>query len=570
MAVVDLAIARGPDGFERELVLKRIRPRLSRDPRFARMFVDEARIVSQLIHSNIVHIYEFGKIDDEYFLAMEYVPGADLHRLQRTLSSRQERFPVGLAAFVVVEICRALDYAHRKRTQDGRLLHIVHRDVSPQNVLISHEGAVKLADFGIARAAEREEQTLDDVVKGKVAYMSPEQLRGEPLDGRSDIYAAGILLYQLVARAHPYAADNDGQTIERALAHDWPPPSDHAPDIPAQLDAIVDRATAAHRAERFDTAGELAEALEQLLFDARLRATASELAGLMHRLYDDESASASAPVEVALDLVVASGLRSDDHDLPSYTAQISSPKTTPATPSRKRTDPMFRPPPDLVAPSPEGTDEDGGTEQLSAVRWQRPPAAPNRDDPDRGRHEPNHSGDGPSLRPRRGERWLAASGIALGLVVITAFWFRSPEAPPTAPATPPPEPAPLAVLDAALTEEPAAEVAASLDAEVAASLDAEVDQAEPRRRESRGDKRPQRQAQPRSTGWLRVATRPHWAEVYIDGRRMGTTPLLVRVPAGRRHLRLINPQLGRVERRSVTVAADQPRTSPATVMVDGF
>lgn len=439
MAVVDRAVALGPGGVQRELVLKRIRPKFSQNPRFARMFIDEARIVAQLIHPNIVHIYEFGTIDGDHFLAMEYVPGVDLARLFRRLEADGTKLPLGLAVFITVEVCRALDYAHRKRGPDGRPLNIVHRDVSPQNVLISHEGAVKLADFGIAHATERREQTMDGMIKGKVAYMSPEQLRGEALDGRSDLFSASVVLYLLSTGTHPFAQDSDGATIEKALLHDWPMPSQVAPDVPSQLDFIVARGTASHCQDRYAAAGEMAEALEEFLFDSRLRATAGELAALMKQLYGEEVESAPAPAPapaptVDLEKIIVSEIRriGDDDELPHYTRSIP---TQDGGPQRTSTELMFRVPSTVLAlgresspvpsseqeaiSSEESDVEEQFTKPVTSVKWQASPqGAPvpldRRSSDDRG----DVSGDGSRRRT-----WGVVVLVTALLLISTALYL---------------------------------------------------------------------------------------------------------------------------------------------------
>jgi serine/threonine protein kinase len=592
MAVVDLAEATGPGGFRRELVLKRIRPRFSRDLRFARMFEDEARIISQLNHPNIVHIYEFGKIDDEYFLAMEYVPGVDLTTLTGRLSSSGERFPIAQAVFIVIEVCRALDYAHRKRGPDGRALDIIHRDVSPANVLISHEGAVKLVDFGIARFAERQEQTLDGVIKGKVAFMSPEQVRGEPLDSRTDLFSAAIILYELLAGEHPFAAATDMDTIDRAMHHRWPPPGQFAPDVPPGLDAIVMKATDRDRFERYETAADLAYDLEGFLFDARLRASASELSALMRRLYGDESARnepAPPQVKVSVDGVVASEIRrlaGPDDELPHYTARLepSSSSSAPPLPSRTATEPLFRIPPvatESSSPVPppqieaQSYDADLDVLDLSVATTQ--PAIP-------GRWEKSHT-PSPSPLPasppaRTGQsRVIRTSVVILALVsAVTAGVLVTRPAgdaqPPTREPTPDARdgggndsggadlstPRPVSLdsdLDGSPTEDAAAEDA---------DLDPRDGDVAPTRRDA---SRPPT-AHPRAQGWLRVATRPHYAEVFVDGRRRGTTPLIIQLPAGPHRVRLVSAQLGRSEQRSVVIRATHDRSSPAVVSVEGF
>ncbi len=195
MAEIYLCTSVGPEGFEKEVVIKRVRQGLANDPAFVKMFVSEARLASRLNHPNVVHIYDFAKHEDTYFLAMEYVRGASLYDLRKRCKELMEPISPLLAAQIALEVCRGLGYAHRL-SDGGRSLGVVHRDVTPHNVLLSFEGAVKLTDFGIARAGAR--LTSAGTLKGKFAYMSPEQARGQDVDARTDLFALGIVLWEML------------------------------------------------------------------------------------------------------------------------------------------------------------------------------------------------------------------------------------------------------------------------------------------------------------------------------------------------------------------------------------
>src|SRR5262245_18293462 len=196
MAEVFLARHLGMEGFERRVAIKRILPHLSEAEEFKSMFLDEARLAAQLTHPNIVHIYDFGRVDEYYFIGMEFVDGVDLGRLIR--HARNRPVPFEFAARIFSDVCSGLHYAHNAVDGEGRPLGLVHRDVTPQNVLVTYDGVVKLVDFGIAKAAWQAGRTRPGVVKGKFAYMSPEQVEGRRLDGRSDVFSAGICLYELI------------------------------------------------------------------------------------------------------------------------------------------------------------------------------------------------------------------------------------------------------------------------------------------------------------------------------------------------------------------------------------
>ena len=208
MAEVFKAKAFGVEGFERLLAVKRILPNIAEDEEFITMFIDEAKIAVQLNHANICQIFDLGKVEDSYFIALEFVHGKDVRaifdRCKQKPVDGQTAMPIAQACFIVMKACEGLDYAHNKRDGQGREMTLVHRDVSPQNILISYEGEVKLIDFGIAKAAGKMSKTQQGILKGKFGYMSPEQVRGLPLDRRSDVFSLGIVLYEMVAGKRPF------------------------------------------------------------------------------------------------------------------------------------------------------------------------------------------------------------------------------------------------------------------------------------------------------------------------------------------------------------------------------
>ena len=206
MAEIYLAAALGPEGFEKDVVIKRVRPGLAGDPEFVRMFIAEARVASRLNHANLVHIFDFDKHEDTYYLAMEYVRGHSLWELRRRCQERGVAIPPMLVAQIGMEVARGLAYAHRL-TDGGQSLNLVHRDVTPHNVLLSFDGAVKLTDFGIAKAGGH--ATTSGMLKGKFAYMSPEQARGDALDARTDVFALGVTLWELLTGARLFEGDGD-------------------------------------------------------------------------------------------------------------------------------------------------------------------------------------------------------------------------------------------------------------------------------------------------------------------------------------------------------------------------
>jgi serine/threonine protein kinase len=292
MADVFKARVQGPAGFERVFVVKRILPHLSDDPTFTKMFIEEAKMSARLSHPNIVQVFELGAVETEYFISMEYVRGRDLAETMRTLWARVGPPRPELVAYIGREMCRALAYAHDLVGDDGSPLGMIHRDVSPSNVMLSYDGAVKLLDFGIAKALGGEEQeeetgTQRGTLKGKFAYMAPEQTQGADVDRRIDIFATGIVLHEILTGRRLFKGENDLQTVEKVRVCDVPPPSLQNPLCPPELDVIVLKALAKHREDRFQTASEMADALDDVVHAARFQP--SHLAQLMRDLFPAEA-----------------------------------------------------------------------------------------------------------------------------------------------------------------------------------------------------------------------------------------------------------------------------------------
>lgn len=263
MAEVFLAKSTGAEGIEKLLVVKRILPTFARNAKFITMFLEEAKITTRLNHPNIVQVYTFEQVKDEFLMAMEFVDGIDLGYLLKQMRRGGRRMPFGVAAYVVNEVAKGLDYAHKRRDEHGEPMEIVHRDVSPQNVLLTFEGAVKVADFGIARARLISEDT--GVIKGKFSYMSPEQARGHRVDSRSDVYALGVLLAELLMGRAMYPGKQGLDVLEQVREGHLTLPREVDPHVSVALDEIVRRATTFDREERFQSARALSAALSQYL-----------------------------------------------------------------------------------------------------------------------------------------------------------------------------------------------------------------------------------------------------------------------------------------------------------------
>ncbi|HVV17742.1 MAG TPA: serine/threonine-protein kinase [Polyangia bacterium] len=284
MAEVYRAMMTGPEGFERELVLKRILPRLSNTGDFKTMFIREAKISALLLHPNIVQIYEFGEADGAYFIAMESVQGVTLREALTTLRREQRAMPFLVAADIARQICIGLDYAHTLHGPDGAALEIVHQDISPTNIMLAYTGTVKILDFGIARAASfAEEEAKKGLIKGKVSYLSPEQIHVRPFDARADVFALGVVFHEMLTGRRLFQAKNDINKMRQLLAQPILPPSAMNAAIPRELDRIVMRALETDVNLRYQSTAEMASDLERTLIAARY--SSRELSKLLHGLF---------------------------------------------------------------------------------------------------------------------------------------------------------------------------------------------------------------------------------------------------------------------------------------------
>jgi serine/threonine protein kinase len=264
MAEIFLALQHGAEGFEKPVVLKRILTQYSADPQFRNMLLDEAHISMSLQHGNVVQVLDLGVAAGRYFLALELVDGWDLEKVLQRAHAAAMVWPTALGLYVVAEVCRGLAYAHGK-TRDGKPLGIVHRDISPNNVLLSGEGEVKVADFGIAKAQRKREQTAAGVIKGKVAYMSPEQAQGGAVDRRSDIFSVGSLLYRTMTDRLPFEANNDLESLMRVQKAEFAPPRDVKPTLQDSVSKIILRAMRLAPSERYQSADEMLADIERVL-----------------------------------------------------------------------------------------------------------------------------------------------------------------------------------------------------------------------------------------------------------------------------------------------------------------
>src|SRR5262245_53150520 len=283
MAQVLLAHTQTPGGPAYHVV-KRVRPDQARDERFVQMFLDEARLAALLRHPNIVQVFEIADRGEFYF-SMEYVHGEDLRRVLMEVARAHDKVPIALITGIVAATAEGLHYAHQLVGHQREPLGIVHRDVSPANILVGYDGSVKVADFGIAKAALRTVETRSGTLKGKVAYMSPEQVTGKLIDRRSDVFALGIVLYEIATARRLFKGDNDFLTMSAIVQGQVPLPSVHRPDLPRPLEEIIMRALSTDPDDRFQTADELRSALEKFTHSLGMRISRSSIADYMKKLF---------------------------------------------------------------------------------------------------------------------------------------------------------------------------------------------------------------------------------------------------------------------------------------------
>jgi eukaryotic-like serine/threonine-protein kinase len=285
MGEVYLARRLAPGPGEELVVVKTLLPGLKREPEFVAMFYDEARIASALHHPNIARIDDVGEDHGEHYIAMEYVRGCSLRDLLERAAAQGLGLPPALTCRVVAEAAAALDFAHQAKTAAGEPLDLIHRDVSPQNVLLGFDGAVKLIDFGVAKATNKLVRTAVGTIKGKYAYMSPEQAYGEPLDGRSDVFGLGILFWEALTGERLFKRNTETETLKAVVGAPLQPPSARAPAVPRALDVVVMRALMRDRDDRYSTAGELKRAIEAFLVRQRWPAGPEELAAFLAKVF---------------------------------------------------------------------------------------------------------------------------------------------------------------------------------------------------------------------------------------------------------------------------------------------
>jgi len=500
MAEVYLARQDGPQGFVKTLVVKRILPQYGRDEAFVRMFLDEARLAAQINHPNVVSIIELGEdpASESYFMAMEFIDGCSLKRVIHQAMRRGEPLPVALCCRILSDACGGLDHAHNLRGDGGRPLQIVHRDVSPENILVTYSGLVKVVDFGIAKATSTEGRTRAGQLKGKFSYMPPEQLLGQPVDRRADIWALGVVLYWMCCGAKPFTGDSEPAVVQRILATDPQPLDERAPHVPGWLAAIARRALEKNLERRYASAREMQLDLDAGVARAGLVASSAALSDYLAAQFPENS---------------------DPDRLLSRALQSGEMRT--ATPSG------------ADVPFPTGATRDGRARPRPSD-----PAEPSRGTTVSGEH-PRAAPSRPASAWRWGIAGAALASVATGAFAVHALGGRSPPASHEVATIPSPAPPPAALPPLPAPPPP---VARSQPVEAALTPSPAV----PPRPTSSETAKPARRHAARAAeapGLLAFRVVP-WAEVVVDDQPIGTTPLRpLELSAGRHHVRLVNATL---------------------------
>ncbi|HET6280701.1 MAG TPA: serine/threonine-protein kinase [Polyangia bacterium] len=514
-AEIFLAKQHGAQGFEKVVVLKRIFPSFYADPQFRHMLVDEAHIAMSLNHSNIVQVFDLGEAEGRYFLALELVDGWTLDGVLRRAKIAGIPFPPPLALYVTAEVCRALAYAHGK-AREGTPLGIVHRDVSPHNILVSEQGEVKLTDFGIAKAQNKREQTLGSVIKGKIAFMSPEQASGTELDARSDLFSLGTMLYVMITRRYPFDAPTDFETLMQVRSGDFLPPETARPGLNPELYRVIRKAMGKIAGDRYQKAEEMLVDVEQVMRLAFRPVGQTELMRWLAELAEKDGAvpltrDTSAPLTP--NATGESGIVLDIHDAEVVTPVGEGPEVVAPMEGQGR----LRPPP-LPSANAGGQADAQSTDVV--------------------------------LKPRR--RWaLVGGGLALAVLGLVG-WFaivkpaRKAEPPSQSPRAQNPTQA-AAVVDApAAAASPAAqhgpdvtgqpptptEIAAATTDAAPVPIAAAQDKPAAAAQDGAGAVQPAGKPLAKNQVAVTVNSEPDGAKVLMHREEIGTTPLILRLKRG--------------------------------------
>jgi serine/threonine-protein kinase len=300
MAEVFLAVASGPAGFNKLVVIKQIRAELADDPEFLNMFLDEARLAARLSHPNVVQTNEVGHVGNRYFIAMEYLDGQPLNRILQRFKRDNAGMPMGLHIRILVDVLAGLHHAHELADYDGTPLEVVHRDVSPHNVFVTYDGQIKVVDFGIAKAMNSSSETRAGVIKGKVAYMSPEQARGDKVDRRSDIFAVGVMFWEAMTGQRLWKGLTDVAMLHRIIKGDIPSPKTIKGDLSEKMVEVCMKALAPIREDRYESAADFQSALEDLLTEMGERITVRDIGKLVAKTFDQDRVRIKSVIEAQI------------------------------------------------------------------------------------------------------------------------------------------------------------------------------------------------------------------------------------------------------------------------------
>lgn len=548
MAEIYLARQDGPHGFSKTVVIKRVLPHLAKEPEFARMFLDEARLAAQLNHPNIVAVTDFGEADGTFFIAMEHLVGADLGLLLRALQKRGTRMPAPIVAYIGSAAADALEYAHTLGSPEGTPLKVVHRDISPSNLFLTVQGAVKVLDFGIARAEGKLTQTRTGTLKGKVAYMSPEQARGKPLDARSDVFALGSVLHELLTGEKLFLRDNDYASLAAVQEDPILSPREVREDVPPALSDAIMRALDRDLSMRWPSARQLRVALDSYLAACTTSPAASQLQAFIRETLGDEQ------IEHILGAARASSAPVDQ-TLISSSTEVAAPTHDPERDVGTQ-----------VLPADEDSASDPATSlpfSRRQAKTARPPAAVR-----------------PHAPARDSSRATVLAVVAVAAIAIVAFLFlREPANAPAKPTTAIADVAPVkkgpelrvefaaplvpdSVVVAVAQQPPSIVDAGSSveNTEQIAKAPVEVSRpikvAEKRQPVKRLEVKPAAAVAVTGTGTIDVNCVP-WCRIYVDGADTGrNSPAFgLKVSAGKHTLRLVNPPSGMERMRSVEITA---------------
>jgi serine/threonine protein kinase len=559
MAEVFLAKAAGPMGFEKTLVVKRILSHLAEDPAFVEMFLAEARLAAQLNHPNIVQIFDFGEANGEYFLAMEYIDGPNLRVLLKKARILGLPLPPTLCARIIASACEGLAFAHDfSDPVTHEPLGLIHRDVSADNILVSRQGAVKVVDFGIAKAAGQSHKTQSGIIKGKVAYMAPEQIRAKPLDRRVDVYALGVVFYELLTGRKPFDAPSDASLMEAILSAPLVPAGKYRPELPPAVQRILERALARDRDRRYANCRAFQLELEDFILSAGKPVGAYELSEFVTRLAPSASADGTAWKDTGEIPAPVSKTKGATRTIKTPKPQFSDADDTLPLPPREPEEPDTLPigTPAFALPSQEIRSAD---QELPPTEIAIPSPRERSALVTRSRHS------------KFSRKWIPALVGAAVLVAVGGYLAGSvanqttpaPLVPPAAATSPQPPPAVAATSMEQPREPSAAPPAETIVAqqEQPPAADTSPQRAAPKAppasppSPTARTKREDTRASASRTGVLRLVVRG-WADIWVDGEKKGRVPPVneLTLSAGRHELHLINPAV-RPYRAIITITA---------------